>query len=336
MSDTTRAVLLRDRVKPAGGRVNQWLGFLVRRLAKSLFAMWVIVTLTFFVLRLSSADPVRAALGATADEALVRARREQLGLDLPLFVQYANYLLGLVRGDLGVSLVNGRAVSELVATRLPATLELSLIAFALVLLIAVPLGLGAAVFASKRSRGTEGPVFSSTTGFLANIPEYLLGVGLVIVFSIVLRALPVAGNQSAEGYVLPAVALATASAAALARLARVEAIDVLREDYIRTARSKRLPRLRVYLRHALPNMLTATLTFGGVVLSIMITSGVLVEQVFNWPGIGQAFVNAIGARDYGIVQGLALVYAAIILIVHLLVDVAIAALDPRTTLTQAT
>ena len=313
---------------------NRWLKFLLRRTVRMVVAMFVIVTAAFLVLRVSGGDPVRSALGATAPESVVQARRELLGLDKPILVQFFDYLGGLFTGDLGYSLVTGRSVADLVATRLPATIELAGLAFIFVLLIAVPLGLVVAIFTQgQRNRGTE-VAFTAITGFIAAIPEYLLGVVLVIVFSITFSLLPVANRGGPETYILPVLALSLSAAASLSRIARVEALNTLGDDYIRTARSKRIPAWSVYFVHALPNMLTAVLTIGGTLLATMIASSVLVEKVFNWPGLGSAFVTAITAKDYGIVQGLALVYAAIILIINLIVDIVIAVLDRRTTILE--
>lgn len=333
---TTEAVRLRERAEASGRTPSRWWGFLIRRLGKILISMFVVLAVAFAVLRFSGTDPVRAALGPTADEALVQARRAQLGLDLPVWEQFINYIGGIFHGDIGISLVNGRAVSDIVATRLPATLQLAAVAFAIVLLVAVPLGLTAAIIAERRRKRTDAPVFTLVTGFFAAVPEYLLAVGLVLVFAITLRWFPIAGSDSVLSYVLPATAMSVASAASLARIARVEALAVLQEDYVRTARSKRLPSTVVYFRHALPNMLSSTLTLGGILLGAMITSGVLVEKVFNWPGMGAMFVDAIAARDYGIVQGLALIYAVILLLLLLVVDIVLAVLDPRSTITETT
>ncbi|MEU6415171.1 ABC transporter permease [Microbispora sp. NPDC046933] len=320
----------------SGGRRggHRWLGFLLRRTARMLVAMWVIITVAFLVLRMAGGDPVRAALGATADASVVQARREQLGLNDPLILQYFDYLAGLFRGDLGASIITGRSVTELVSYRLPATLELAGIAFVVVLLVAVPVGLAIAIITQGNGRRGAETVFTGVTGFIAAIPEYLLGVVLVIVFAITLHAFPVAGRTGPASYVLPVIALSVSAAASISRIARIEALNTLKDDYMRTARSKRLPAWMVYFRHALPNMLTATLTIGGTLLGTMIAGSVLVEQVFNWPGLGMAFVGAITTKDYGIVQGLALVYAAIILVVNLLVDLVLSLLDRRTSLLE--
>ncbi|UOQ59577.1 ABC transporter permease [Leucobacter rhizosphaerae] len=317
-----------------GRNGNRWISFFLRRVVRMVVALFVIVTASFVVLRMAGGDPVRAALGPTADESVIQARRDQLGLNDPLIVQFWNYLAGLFQGDLGVSLITGRSVTELVEFRLPATLQLAGLAFLVVLLVAVPLGLGIAILTQGgRKRGTE-LTFTAVTGFFAAIPEYLLAVALVIIFSVTLKLLPVANMGGPETYILPVVALALGSAASLSRIARVEALNVLSEDYIRTARSKRLPRWMINFRHALPNMLTATLTLGGSLLATMIVGSVLVEQVFNWPGLGTAFVQAIVTKDYGIVQGLAIVYAGVILIVNLIVDVVLSLIDRRTTLLE--
>jgi len=314
---------------------NRWIAFIVRRTGRMLLALLVVVTAAFIVLRAAGGDPVRAALGPTADLAVVEARREQLGLNDPLIVQYWNYVTGIfLHGDLGTSLITGRSVNEIVANRLPPTIELAGIAFVVILVVAVPLGLLIAILTQGgKRRGVEAG-FTGATGFLASIPEYLIAVVLLITFAITFRIFPVAGMSGPASFVLPVLALSIGSAAALSRIARVEALGVLSDDYIRTARSKRLPASLVYFRHALPNMLTATLTLGGALLATMIAGSVLVEQVFNWPGMGTAFVQAIVSKDYGIVQGLAIVYAAIILVVNLIIDIVLAVLDRRTTLLE--
>lgn len=335
---TTQPLSLQSSGAAAPGSIrgggNRWLMFLLRRIVRMLVSLFVIVTAAFLVLRFAGGDPVRSALGPSVDESVVQARREELGLNDPIIVQFWNYLVGLLQGDLGSSLITGRSVTELVEYRLPATLQLAGLAFLVVLLVAIPVGLGIALLTQGgRRRGVE-LGFTGTTGILAAIPEYLLAVFLVLVFSVTFRLLPVAGNSEVQSYILPVLALALGSSASLSRIARVEALNTLSEDYIRTARSKRLPAWMVNFRHALPNMLTATLTLGGSLLATMIVGSVLVEQVFNWPGLGTAFVQAIVTKDYGIVQGLAIVYAAVILVVNLVVDIVLSLIDRRTTLLE--
>jgi peptide/nickel transport system permease protein len=170
---------------------------------------------------------------------------------------------------------------------------------------------------------------------LAAIPEFLLAVGLVYVFAVTLHWFPVAGRGSVASYVLPVLSLAIGPAAVLARICRVELLAVLQTDYLRTARAKRLPASVVYLRHALPNAATATITLGGLLLGGMVAGTVLVENVFGWPGLGSTIVSSIIAKDYPLVQGVVLVYGVGVLLVNLAVDVILALLDPRSTIRES-
>ncbi|WP_394361297.1 ABC transporter permease [Amycolatopsis sp. SB7-3] len=321
-------------VAPAGLRGNPWLSFAVRRLGRFAISLWVLITTAFLMIQLIPGDPVRAALGLTAPVELVNARRAALGLDDPLWLQYVHYLGGLVTGDFGTSMTSGQPVSEVIGDRLPATLELALPAFAVVIAVAIPLGLLFAVLTrGGRRRGGE-LAFTSTTVLLAAIPEFLLAVALVAFFSVQLGWFPVAGNADASSFVLPVIALALGPASVLARIVRVETLSVLGNDFIRTARAKRLPARLVYLRHALPNALTATLTMGGLMLTGMVAGTVLVENVFAWPGLGSTIAQSILQKDYPLVQGIVLVYGIGVLLVNLTVDVLLAVLDPRSTIRE--
>ncbi|GGM97297.1 ABC transporter permease [Streptomyces fuscichromogenes] len=311
-----------------------WWRFVLRRAGRTLGSLFVIVSVAFVVVRLSAGDPVRQALGPTAPPSLIAERRAQLGLDLPLWRQYADYLGGLLHGDLGTSILTGQPVTDVVEGRLPKSLALAALAVLVTLLIAVPVGLTTAVLTREgRRRGLE-LGFNGATGLTTAVPEFLLGTGLVIAFGIWWPVLPVAGSDSTASYVLPVLALAAPSSAVIARVARVEGLKVLGRDYMRTARSKRLPTATLYLRHALPNMLTAVLTLAGTTAAGMVAATALVEQVFNWPGLGYALIQAISGRDYNIVGGIALVYATLIILINLFVDVLLALLDRRTTLLE--
>jgi peptide/nickel transport system permease protein len=296
--------------------------------------VWVLVTAAFLMLHLIPGDPVRAALGATASAELVAARRTALGLDAPLWLQYARYVRGLFTGEMGTSLTSGLPVSSIIGDRLLATVEIAVYAFGLAVLVAVPLGLGMAVLTrgGRRRRAELG--FTGTSVVVAAVPEFLLAVGLVYVFGVRLGWVPVAGQSGPASYVLPVMALALGPAAVLARIVRVETLTVLQADFIRTARAKRLPDRLVLLRHALPNALTATLTLGGLMLSSLVVGTVLVESVFAWPGLGSSMVASIVGRDYPVAQGVVHVYGAGVLLVNLLVDVALALLDPRSTIRE--
>jgi peptide/nickel transport system permease protein len=300
-----------------------------------LVSVWVLLTAAFLMIHLIPGDPVRAALGPMAPLGVVEARREALGLNDPLWLQYLNFWRDLFAGDLGVAMTSGLPVSQVIGDRLPATIELALYAFGLAVFVSVPLGLlmAAATRAGRRRRAEL--AFTSTSVVVAAIPEFLVAVGLVYVFSVQLGWVPVAGRSGPDSYLLPVVALAIGPAAVLARIVRVEMLSVLGSDYIRTARAKRLPRRAIYLHHALPNALTATLTLGGLLLAGLVAGTVLVENVFAWPGLGSTIVQSIIARDYPVVQGIVLVYGVGVLLVNLVVDVALALLDPRSTIRES-
>lgn len=315
-------------------RAHPWTRFAARRFGRLLVSVWVLVTAAFGMIHLIPGDPVRAALGPTATQELVDARRAALGLDQPLWQQYVDYLRGLFTGDLGVSMNSGLPVTDILGDRLPPTLELAVLAFALAVLVSVPLGLGFAVLTRGGRRRPLELGFTSTSVVLAAIPEFLLAVALVWIFSVNLGWAPVAGRDGPASYVLPVVALALAPAAILSRIVRVETLTVLRADYVRTARAKRLPARTVYFRHALPNALTAAITLGGLLLGALVAGTVLVENVFAWPGLGSTIVSSILAKDYPVVQGVVLVYGFGVLVVNLLVDVALAVLDPRSTIRE--
>lgn len=305
---------------------------MLRRTGRLLVSLWVLVTASFLMIHLVPGDPVRAALGLTAPADLVAAKREALGLNDPLLTQYVHYVSDLLHGDLGESIVSQLPVSQTISQRLPATASLALLAFVVAVAVAIPLGVAVAVATRRGRRRRTELAFASTSVVLGAVPDFLVGVALVCVFAVSLGWFPVAGREGPSSYVLPVLALAIGPAAVLSRIVRVEMLAVLVTDYIRTARAKRLPATRIHLRHALPNAVTATLTLGGMLLASMVAGTVLVENVFAWPGLGSTIVASIVARDYPLVQGTVLVYGVIVLVVNTLVDVALALLDPRSTI----
>ncbi|MFE7525085.1 ABC transporter permease [Kitasatospora sp. NPDC057542] len=313
---------------------HPWTVFLGRRTVRLILSLGVVLTASFTMIRLVPGDPVRAALGVDAAPSLVAARRHDLGLDTPFLSQYQHYLGGLLHGDLGTSLVTGAPVAELVRTRLPATLEIAGLAFLVTLAVALPAGLLAAV----RTRDGRHPrtelAFTAVTAGLAGVPDFVLAAGLTALLAVGLQLLPVAGAAGVESFVLPVLALSLAPTAVLVRIVRVEVLKVLDEDYMRTARSKRLSPARRYLRHAVPNTATATLTVAGVLLPALIAGTVLVEKVFDWPGIGSAMAQSVVAQDYPVVQAMVLVLGTTVLLAGLLVDVVLAVLDPRSAIRE--
>lgn len=308
---------------------NTWIRFAVRRLARLLVSLWVLLTASFLMIHLIPGDPVRGALGPTAPAAVVDARRESLGLNDPLLSQYWHFLKGVMSGDLGTSMISDLPVSGIIGQRLPATLALALLAFGAAIAIAIPLGVTMGVL-TRRGRGRRSELaFTTSSVVLGTIPDFLIGVGLVYVFGVNLGWLPVAGQDAADSYVLPVLALAIGPAAVLSRIMRVEMVSVLEADFIRTARSKRLPSATIYLRHALPNALTAALTVCGLLLTSLVAGTVLVENVFAWPGLGSTIVESILSKDYPVVQATVLVYGVGVLVVNTGIDVILALLDPR-------
>jgi len=314
---------------------NDWVRFAVRRLSRLVASVGVLVTASFLMIHLVPGDPVRAALGLTAPQSLVDARRAALGLNDPLLSQYGNYLRGLFTGDLGTSMSSQLPVSDIVRERLPATLALAVLAFIVAMAVAVPLGvlMGVRTRGGRERRLELG--FTTSSVVLGTIPDFVLAVGLVFIFGILLGWLPVAGRSGPDSYVLPVLSLAIGPAAVLARIVRVEMLSVLQADYVRTARAKRLPARKVYLRHALPNALTASITLGGLLLSGLVAGTVLVENVFSWPGLGSTIVQSILAKDYPVVQAIVLIYGFGVLAVNLVVDVVLALLDPRSTIRES-
>jgi len=316
-------------------RRNPWIGFAIRRTLLLLVSLGVLVTATFMTVHLVPGDPVRAALGPSASPQLVAQRKAALHLDESLPAQFGHYVSGLARGDFGESIGARRAVSDILSERLPATARLAALAFAACLLLAVPLGALVAIATRGGRRRGLAAGFSVGTGVLISVPEYLCAAGLVAIFGVTLAWLPIAGADSASAYVLPVAALAAVPLATLARMSRVETLRVLDQEYVRVARSKRLPAVRLHLRHVLPNALTATLTIGGVLFGAMIAGTVIVENVFAWPGLGSTVVDAIVQKDYPVVQAIVLVLGAITLLANLVVDVVLGLLDPRSLIRES-
>jgi peptide/nickel transport system permease protein len=306
-------------------RVGPWGAFLVRRLAGLTAVAVTLVAGTFLMVQLIPGDPARVVAGAEATPADVERARHELGLDQTLFARFGTYTAGLLRGDMGTSFQTKESVAQIIAGRLPFTAQIALLAVLVVLVLAVPIGLAAAARGDRRTDGA----FTFVTGTVGATPEYIIGTLLVLGFAIKLGWLPAAGAETLSSMVLPVAALVLPATCVMARIVRSEAAHVLAQDYLRTARSRRLPALRLYARHALPNLLTATLTLGGLILAGLLGGTVVVESVFAWPGIGQRVVEALLVRDYPVIQGCVLVLGLLAALLNLLVDVVLALLDPR-------
>jgi peptide/nickel transport system permease protein len=316
--------------------------FLARRLIQSIVLLFIVLTITFFLLRLAPGDPMSRYYNPDFSPETARQVRESLGLDRPLIEQYFRWIGAFARGDFGQSLRYMRPVRELLAEAIPNTLRLTLAAFALHILVGVFLG----VFSAARRYSLFDRVNTIAALFIYSIPEFWLALMLILVFSLKIHALPSSHMQSldvegmsalslfldrARHLVLPAFVLGIASAASTARYMRGSMLDVLREDYIRTARAKGLPESRVILKHALRNAALPVVTIIGLDLPFLLGGAVIVETIFSWPGMGRLMVDAIYARDYPVVLAINFVVAAIVIVANLLTDIAYGILDPRIT-----
>jgi peptide/nickel transport system permease protein len=310
------------------------LWFLLRRLGRLAIALVVVVIATFLIIHLVPGDPVRAALGPSATPELVAATTAELGLDKPLPQQFTDYVGALLRGELGVSIKTHRSVADTIAQRFPPTLALAVMAFVVAALGALPIGLATAIAARGGRSRVRSTLVAVLIGVLIAVPNFLLAVGLVALFSVQFPLLPAAGWGDAREAVLPVLALALGPMAYLARIVHVEMMGVLDSTYMITARAKRLPGRLVYFRHALPNTITASLTVGGLLLSGLTAATVLIENVFAIPGLGAATVAAVGGKDYPMVQGVVIVYALMVLGVNLVVDLILLTIDPRSSIAE--
>jgi peptide/nickel transport system permease protein len=264
-------------------------------------------------------------LGDSASPQDVAALRERLGLNRPLYVQYASFMTGIVRGDLGTSIRTNQTVTSAIAERMPATAELALASMTVAILIAIPLGILAAVRA-----GTSVDHVATTVALLGiSMPTFWLGPLLAIVFSISLGWLPVSGRGTLAHLVLPAVTLGAPLAAVLARMTRASLIEELGELYVLAARARGVSRVRAVLKHAFRNSLIPIVTVLGLQFGAVLTGAVITETIFAWPGVGRLLIQSISARDYPAVQGCILLIAVTYVSVNLLVDLAYGLLDPR-------
>ena len=302
--------------------------FLLKRIGQALFILWGVTVVTFILSYLIPADPVRMIAGRSASADTVASIRQQLGLNQPLPVQYARYLSRLVQGDLGRSYVQKTNVSELIASRLPATLLLMAGAIFFELLLGLSAGL---IAATQRGRATDQTVMVlSFVGVSA--PQFVVGLLLLYVFAYLLDWFPLGGYGTFSHLILPALTLGITGAGWYSRMTRSATIDVLRQDYIRTARAKGVPESQVILVHGLRNAILPVVAMIGLDIGIFMSGAVVVESVFGWPGIGQLAWQAIQRVDIPIIMGVTLVAAIAIVIGNLLADIATSLLDPRVSL----
>jgi peptide/nickel transport system permease protein len=299
--------------------------FLVRRVLLTVPVLFGVATLVFSLIHLIPGDPAIAMLGEGAEPRQVERLRRELGLDRPLIQQYGSYLTGLLRGDLGTSLRTSRPVTQLIAERVPATIELALVAMAVAIAVALPLGVIAAVW-----RGTAIDQLAMTLALAGiSMPNFWLGPLLALILAVEAGWLPVSGRGSPAHLVLPAATLGFALAAILARMTRASVLEELRELYVTAARARGATRFRAVVRHAFRNSLIPVVTLIGLQFGVVLTGAVITETIFAWPGIGRLLIQSIGFRDYPMVQGCILLIAVTYVGVNLLTDVMYGWLDPR-------
>lgn len=299
--------------------------FILRRLLLLIPQTLGIVTLIFLVFRWVPGDPALIVAGPSATQEQVQAIRHELGLDRPLWTQYGRFLSDLARGDLGTSLSLRQPVTGVLRARLAPTLTLMIVSLALAVLLAVPGGIISAV--RPHSAGAQGVMAASILAL--SIPNFLLGMILVQYLSVRWRWLPAAGTGGVLFLIMPALAIAARLVALVSRATRASVIEILGEDYVRTARAKGLAARTVFYRHALWPAMVPIITMIGLQAGYLLGGSIVVETLFAYQGLGQAMIAAVSLRDYFLVQGITLVYVAGFLVINLIVDLSYAVFDPR-------
>jgi peptide/nickel transport system permease protein len=309
------------------------LGIILRRLAGAVPILLIVSLITFGMIHMIPGDPAVAIAGMSATSDQIMAIRHNLGLDEPVWSQLIHWYVNLLHGNLGVSLLLGQPVLQVVGVRLPVTLALS--AYALVITLAIGLGSGILAALRQNTWVDQAAMIFAMLGI--SLPNFYLGLLMIIVLAVDLRWLPTGGyvafTDDPLGWLatstMPAISLALLLAGLLARITRSTMLEVLRQDYIRTARAKGLPEHRVVLRHALANALIPITTVVGIIVSLLLSGSVVTETLFSIPGIGQLLTQAVLNRDYPMVQGGLLLTTALLVLVNIGVDVCYALLDPR-------
>ena len=301
------------------------LQLLLTRLLSTAIVILGVVCLVFMLIHLVPGDPVDVMLGENAQMADREALRESLGLNRPVGEQLLTYIGNLAQGDLGQSLHSREPVASMIMERLPATFQLALVSLLVACLLAFPLGIVAAL--NKGEAWDKTAMGVSLLG--VSIPNFLLGPILILIFSISFGWLPVSGKNGIASMILPAVTLGTALAAILSRMVRSTLLEVLHEDYIRTAQAKGLSYIKVVVFHALPNAMLPIITLLGLQLGVLLGGAVITETVFSWPGIGKLTIDAIAKRDYPVVQGCVLLISVTYVAVNVFTDILYEWIDPR-------
>ena len=299
--------------------------YLLTRILYTLPVLWLVVSLVFLLIHLVPGDPIQQMLGEGAPAADLQAARHAYGLDLPLTQQYLNYWKGVLRGNLGVSIRYNQGVSKLLVQRYPYTLQLTVAALLVAILLSIPAG----VRSARRRNEWDDHAISVVSLFGLSFPNFALGPILILLFSIKLGVLPVSGSGTFANLVLPAVTMGSALAAILTRMVRTSMLEELSQDYIRTARAKGLTETTVVYRHALRNALIPVITVLGLQFGALLAGAIVTEKIFSWPGIGRLTIDAISNRDYYVVQGCILAIGLTYVAVNFMTDLVYSVLNPR-------
>lgn len=308
------------------------LKYALRRLLVLIPVLFLVTILISSLIYFSPGDPVRVMLGLRAQEEAVVTIRAELGLDKPYYIRYLNWLGNAVRGNLGRSLQRNEKVMDLIRERLPATLEMTFFAVLIALIVAIPIG----IISATRADTFIDNILSFFSLFWVSMPGFWIAIVAVLLLSMHWGIFPISGRGgplwTAKGLhylALPGLILGIRQVAIISRLIRVSMLEILNEDYIRTARSKGLAEWKVVCKHALRNAMIPTVTIFGVQLPELMSLGVIIETVFAWPGTGRMLVDAVLKRDYTLVQGIVLVYALLVIIMSLIIDLVYGYIDPR-------
>ena len=301
------------------------LKYLVKRIGTAVITLFVAATITFFVMNLVPGDPFMSEKAPTA--AAKAAMEAKYGLDKPLVVQYANYLKNLLHGDFGVSYVQAKnkPIMDIIKQAFPISAKIGAIAVVVATVIGIPLG---CLSALRREKWQDNVIRVLSTVGIA-VPGFVVATSFMILFAVKLKLVPASGLSSAAAYVLPVVTLALSPCSYIARLMRSSMLDVIGQDYIRTARAKGMSEFITTFKHALRNSLIPVITYMGPMIANVPTGGFVVEKIFNIPGLGRYFVKSIESRDYTIIMGVTIFYAAILILMTLVCDIIYKLVDPR-------
>ncbi|MGG1663024.1 ABC transporter permease [Brevibacillus sp. NRS-1366] len=301
-------------------------GYIVKRLFASILTMFVLVTITFFLMHAVPGGPFSPAEERKVPKSVLEKMEEKFGLNEPLGVQYVNYLKSIAQGDLGFSFKQSDiTVNELISRGFPVSAKVGLVAIIIALIVGMLLGITSAI---KRGKWADwASMIFATVGI--SIPNFVLTVLMLFLFAVVLKLLPTYGLSSWKHYILPVIGLAFGPIAYIARLMRSSMLEVMRQDYILTARAKGVPEYRVIFKHALKNAIIPIVTYLGPLVAALLTGSFIVERVFSIPGIGRDFVTGISDRDYSVILGLTVFLGMFIIIANFIVDIVYAVIDRR-------